>query len=582
MSFRSAGRAESRLRLPRDPRTALETLKLKPDVQSFVCCPRCFALYPSDTEISARCSFKDTPLNKPCDEPLAQSRRTGATTRNVFIREYLHQSLKVWLGKFLCRPGVEELLDRNVFSEGSGDSQGDIFSGDSLRQFIGHDGSVFLPSRNSEGRYVFGLSVDAFNPFLNKQAGKKASITAIYMVLLNLPPSSRYKAENMYLAGVIPGPREPSLTQINHLLRPLISELLEFWDPGVWYTRTPHCMSGKLVKVALVPLICDLKAARQVMGHGSHSAKKFCSVCSLSWEQRNDISESGRIPVSAERFRQCALEWKEARSQSERDKLFRTHGIRWSILLDLPYWDPPRFTVVDSMHTILLGHLHRHCTVIWGMNPTRTGGIYDHKTSRPQAITSAAWTIRSGSVSDVKSLRTNLLREFCLENGLISHSLTMGSDAQEVQSLVFDHVCPLLFDPETPPDEYAKRVERGWFTRADQDKPMGTLDFLSKVDCVPRSVVREVATHFREGATPEEIMRAVGNTRKVVLSALYKEVLRRSDIPSTRAEELVRSTEVGSVTRLDIVTRVLELNGVFRTHYFLSCADLYTDGQWRR
>ena len=59
------------------------------------------------------------------------------------------------------------------------------------------------------------------------------------MVLLNLPPSSRYKAENMYLAGVIPGPREPSLTQINHLLRPLISELLQFWDPGVWYTRTP-------------------------------------------------------------------------------------------------------------------------------------------------------------------------------------------------------------------------------------------------------------------------------------------------------------------------------------------------------
>ena len=239
MSFSSAGRAESQLRLPRDPRTALETLKLKPDVQSFVCCPRCFALYPSYREISARCSFKDTPSNKPCDEPLIQSRRTGATTRNVFIREYLHQSLKVWLGKFLCRPGVEELLDRNVFSESPGDSKVDIFSGDALRQFIGHDGSVFLPSRNSEGRYVFGLSVDAFNPFLNKQAGKKASIAAIYMVLLNLPLSSRYKAENMYLAGVIPGPREPSLTQINHLLWPLISELLQFWDPGVWYTRTP-------------------------------------------------------------------------------------------------------------------------------------------------------------------------------------------------------------------------------------------------------------------------------------------------------------------------------------------------------
>ena len=373
MSLERAGCVASQPRLPRDPRTVLETLKLKPDVQSFVCCPRCFALYPSDTEVSSNCSFKETPTGKPCDEPLVRSRRTGTTTRNVFVREYFHQSLEVWLGKLLCRPGIEEILDRDVFAEDSGDLRTDIFSGDALRLFLGHDGFVFVPSRKSEGRYVFGLSVDAFNPFLNKQAGKRASVTAIYMVLLNLPPSSRYKVENMYLAGIIPGPWEPSLTQINHLLRPLINELLEFWDPGVWYTRTPRCAPGKLVRAALVPLICDLKAARQVMGHGSHSAKKFCSVCSLPWEQRNDISESSRVPVSAEMFRWRALEWKNARSQSEREKLFKDYGIRWSILLELPYWDPPRFTVVDSMHTILLGHLHRHCTIIWGMNPTRAG-----------------------------------------------------------------------------------------------------------------------------------------------------------------------------------------------------------------
>ena len=173
---------------------------------------------------------------------------------------------------------------------------------------------------------IFGLSVDTFNPFLNKQAGKKASTTAVYMVLLNFPPSIRYKVENMYLVGVVPGLREPSLTQINHLLCPLVNDLLEFWDPGVWYMRTPSHTSGKLVRAALVPLICDLKAARQVMGHRSHSAKKFCSVCSLQSGQRNEISEASRIPISAERFRK--LEWKMARSKSERDKAFKRHGIR--------------------------------------------------------------------------------------------------------------------------------------------------------------------------------------------------------------------------------------------------------------
>ena len=443
MWFRRAGLAGFQIKLPRDPRTLLEKLELKPDVQPFVCCPKCFALYPFYTEIPDRCSFKETLATEQCKEPLVHPRWSGGTGRRVFAKEYFHQSLKVWLGKLLCRPGIEGVIDRDVLAGDPSDPWTDIFFGDALRQFFGHDGSLFLPSRKSEGRYVFGLSVDAFNPFLNKQAGKKASVTAIYMVLLNLPPSSRYKTENMYLAGVIPGPREPSLTQINHLLRPLTNELLELWDPGIWYTRTPNCMFGKLVRAALVPLICDLKAARQVMGHGSHSARKFCSICSLPLEQRNNINESGRVPLSPEVFRRHALEWKNARSQSERDKLFKEHGIRWSVLLELPYWNPPRFTVVDTMHTILLGYLHRHCTIIWGMNPTGTSGDRSSKSvgsGGHQASISAAWKIRSGSVADVMSLETTFLREFCLENGLGSYNSVMNSDTQEIANLVLDYV----------------------------------------------------------------------------------------------------------------------------------------------
>ena len=444
MCSKDANSVERRLGgFPRDPRTVLNVLELNPDTHAFVCCPKCFALYPSDGDVSELCSFRDTATSKPCDEPLTQSRRIGGTTRRVFLREYFHHILKAWLGKLLCRPGMEELLDRDVFADNPGDSHTDIFSGEVLQHFLDHNGSRFLPSRLSEGRYVFGLSVDAFNPFLNKQAGKKASATAVYMVLPNLPPSARYKVENMYLAGVIPGPREPSLTQINHLLQPLVNELLELWDPGVWYTRTSSCFSGKLVRAALVPLICDLKAARQVMGHGSHSARKFCSICSLPWERRNETGAGGRVAVSAARFRECALEWKLARSQSERDKLFKKHGIRWSVLLELPYWDPPRFTIIDTMHTILLGHLHRHCTIIWGMNPARVDSGGNQTTvgqPAPQAVIAAAWTVRSGSVTDILSLKANLLKGFCLENGLLSHNLTTNFDVPEMQNLVLDYV----------------------------------------------------------------------------------------------------------------------------------------------
>lgn len=107
-------------------------------------------------------------------------------------------------------------------------------------------------------------------------------------------------------------------------------------------------------------------------------------------------------------------------------------------------------------------------------------------------------------------------------------------------------------------------MERGWFTQADQDQAKGTLDFLSKVNSVPRSVIQEAAAHFREGASPDEVMGSVGNMRKIVLSALYAEVLRQLHIPSTRVEELVKSTEAGSIRKFDIVTRILDLNKVPR------------------
>jgi hypothetical protein len=38
-----------------------------------------------------------------------------------------------------------------------------------------------------------------FNPYTNKQAGKKASIGIISLVCLSLPPDLHYKPENMWL-----------------------------------------------------------------------------------------------------------------------------------------------------------------------------------------------------------------------------------------------------------------------------------------------------------------------------------------------------------------------------------------------
>jgi len=124
----------------------------------------------------------------------------------------------------------------------AGDDMHDIFDGQFLQDFKGPDGQPFHLT-DKVGRYSFSLCLDFFNPFTNKQASKKSSIGIISVVCLNLPPSLQYKAENMFLAGVIPGSNEPPLTAVNHYLTPLIDKFQTFWDTGV---RLNLCLATNL------------------------------------------------------------------------------------------------------------------------------------------------------------------------------------------------------------------------------------------------------------------------------------------------------------------------------------------------
>lgn len=84
------------------------------------------------------------------------------------------------------------------------------------------------------------------------------------MVCLNLPLAIHYKSENVYLARLIPGPLEPFLHHINAYLVPLVNDLEECWIPGIYLEQTALQIFGALVCCALIPLICDILAARKV------------------------------------------------------------------------------------------------------------------------------------------------------------------------------------------------------------------------------------------------------------------------------------------------------------------------------
>jgi len=51
----------------------------------------------------------------------------------------------------------------------------------------------------------------------------------------------------MYLAGIIPGPTEPSGDQLNHFLEPLIDELIDSWERGFSSPILLHREAASLV-----------------------------------------------------------------------------------------------------------------------------------------------------------------------------------------------------------------------------------------------------------------------------------------------------------------------------------------------
>lgn len=368
-----------------NPATLFQRYHLNPITRPYVCCPKCFALY-SPHEAPSRCTYQEFEDEGKCGAELSRTRTIGSKTHTIAARIYLHQEMKEWIGRLLSRPDIDELLDKPRDPRTSKYME-DICHGSILEEFMGPDGLPYLTTRLSDGsvlKLVFSLGIDGFNSYRNMQAKQQSSSTGMYMVCLNLPPEVRYLPENIYLVGVIPGPNKPSLDQLNHTLELLVKDLNQFWTPGVYYNRTARHRNGRLVNAVLIPLVSDLVAARQVSGFGSHRHRFFCSCCYLMKDDIEDFDPSRWPPRTSEIHREVALEWKNARSADERQKLFERYGVRWSALLNLPYWNPILFTVLDSMHNLYLGIIQNHIRWIWGISITaKDGEGYTDPSNKP-------------------------------------------------------------------------------------------------------------------------------------------------------------------------------------------------------
>lgn len=104
--------------------------------------------------------------------------------------------------------------------------------------------------------------------------------------IVNLEPSQRYRASNLLLVGVMPGPKEQNPEEIQSFMHIFVNELLRLWKHGI-RVRTRRFPGGRLVRVALVGIVCDKPAAHKMGGYASHSHRLFCTLC---WIEQVNLS----------------------------------------------------------------------------------------------------------------------------------------------------------------------------------------------------------------------------------------------------------------------------------------------------
>ncbi|PLW33130.1 hypothetical protein PCASD_17572 [Puccinia coronata f. sp. avenae] len=383
---------------PVDPTTIIRHLEIDPDLSFLVCCPRCFAMYPLltapeqclHTEFPQPCQhtdeFKDQFEDEGDIENHVEEDSSDADDANrpqvcgadLFyehqssrkpIRRFAFHDLHSWLARLYSRAGVEDALEATAkksslpFNEMEEIS--DIQESRAWREFLGPNGQQFT---SDSGNITFAMFMDGINPYGNRQAGKHASVTFVIMVCLSLPVELRYRPENIFLVGIAPGPKEPSLEQTNWILRPVVEQLKSLWSTGTYLSKTYQYPQGRLIRAALLPFFADLPALRRALGFAGHNARRMCSYCLIDKKDIKNFDTNSWTLRNLTDHRYWANQSREAANPQVKKHILSEHGVRFSVLLELSYWNILECHVVDAMHNLLLGILKWHCQRFWLMS----------------------------------------------------------------------------------------------------------------------------------------------------------------------------------------------------------------------
>ncbi|KNZ49760.1 hypothetical protein VP01_4807g1, partial [Puccinia sorghi] len=369
--------------IPRDPRTLIKRAQLDVTLVDKICCQICFSLYEFEPSDLWRCTYKRFKNLDPCGEelfvkkkiyrghkdvgdlayyakPPQVSANVVATPRCVF----LSQPILTWLTWLLSKPQTEKAIEEWIQVNQNLKDQG--YTSD-----IQH-GQNFENTDWKEETDMLQIALSF---------GKVESTGLLAISCLNLPPSVRNKLSHMCIAGITPGPYSPDPQTFNHLLSPLVDELITL-DAGITI-RTYRFPNGRFVQAKLLAVYGDILATKKVAGFAAHSATKFCTFCHATQAELPSLQLSARREKGETITAACkSLAAKSAEAQSD---ILKATGVRWSELNRLAYWDPSRHVVLGAMHNWLEGILQGHFRFRWRFGSVAPTETKKKRRSAPQS-----------------------------------------------------------------------------------------------------------------------------------------------------------------------------------------------------
>ncbi|KAI8442891.1 hypothetical protein BY996DRAFT_8538131 [Phakopsora pachyrhizi] len=202
-----------------------------------------------DSDCSNKVFFEDIANQPPksnlhtCGETLY--RRVGNNNRSP-IKRFAIQSLSDWLGRLFSREEIENALDQSAIVSCipfDPDKEVSNIQGSKIwKSFKGPKNQQFTAGL---GNLTFGMFIDAINPFGNR----------CYLHHLSV--------------------YEPSLEQINSILWPIVEQLQNLWNPGLFLSQTS----------TYPPLW-------RALGFAAPTATRMCSKCLLDKPSINNLEQT--------------------------------------------------------------------------------------------------------------------------------------------------------------------------------------------------------------------------------------------------------------------------------------------------